>query len=82
MSATLVGEDGYNILYQYEPTEKQWWITGFNPNYMHVDPDKLTSYFKLGFDNVDMYNAFKNQMILDGERWYFDDLLMRCSYRF
>ena len=82
MSATLVGEDGYNIIYKYEPTEKQWWITGFNPNYMHVDPDKITSYFRLGFDNIDMYNAFKSSMNKKYEGWYFNDLNMMGFFTF
>ena len=46
----------------YFPNEKQWWITGFNSNYLNVSADDLFVAFALAFpNNQGMYWAFKNK---------------------
>lgn len=56
----------------YYPTEKQWWITAFNPDHLMVDANDLTAYLGVRFSNRDMYEAFKSSASRD-PRWSFND---------
>ncbi len=56
----------------YFPNEDQWWITGFNPKYQNVDANDLFVTIGVGFNNSDMYYAFKRQWGGDS-RWAFAD---------
>ena len=47
-----------DVIIGYAPTEKQWWITGFNPKYQDVKSRDLYVMSCLTFDNEDIYNAF------------------------
>ena len=49
---------GENII-SYDPGDKQWWITGFNPGYLNVNASDLTATFWIGFPNQGMYDAFR-----------------------
>ena len=52
-------------IFQWCPTEKQWWITGFNPEHLRdeVDVNKQAMICSIDFsDNVEMYKAFKNNI--------------------
>ena len=49
--------DGANILW-YAPSEKQWWITGFNPAYQNKKASQLTAVFGINFNSQSMYDAF------------------------
>ena len=44
----------------YAPKEKQWWITGFNPNYKNVKAGQLTAVYTVTFNTKTMYNDFLN----------------------
>lgn len=48
---------GRNII-DYAPKEKQWWITGFNPNYKNVNAGQLTAVYTVTFNTKTMYNDF------------------------
>lgn len=48
---------GYTII-DYKPSEKQWWITGFNPYYQDVKAKLLKATFKVKFNNSNMFNNF------------------------
>ena len=48
---------GYTII-NHKPSEKQWWITGFNPYYQNVKANQLKATFKLKFNNSAMFNSF------------------------
>ena len=48
---------GYTII-DHKPSEKQWWITGFNPYYQNVKSNQLKATFKLKFHNSAMFNSF------------------------
>ena len=48
-----------NLIIDYAPSERQWWITGFNPNYKNVSASDLTAVYTLIFNNDNMFNAFK-----------------------
>lgn len=60
---------GENII-NWQPAEKQWWITGFRYDKPHVDRDELTAAYTVTFNsekgaNKTMYKAFKEKW--DGE---------------
>lgn len=47
------------MIIQYKPSEKQWWITGFNPEYKDKNVDDLRAVYTIDFSsNTDMYGAF------------------------
>lgn len=50
-------------VFNYQPTEKQWWITGFNYKYhttqYELDYDIIKAYYTVTFNNFETYNAFK-----------------------
>jgi len=70
--AMFVEYTGYknnqSFLIAYTPTEKQWWITGFNPKYQNVNAGDLTVYFVLWFNDTGMFNAFRASVAGDS-RW-------------
>lgn len=72
MKVTLEDNQGNKIL-SYDPNEKQWWITGFNPYYQGVQADNLIATFTIYFSgNIDMYYAFKKSLRPDETRWTFN----------
>ena len=62
------------------PDEKQWWITGFNPNYLYVDAADLFVVFELEFNDSNMYNAFKNKYYKDERWWFWDNVQWAILY--
>ena len=59
------------IIISYAPVERQWWITGFNPNYLNVLAYNLTATFTLRFNSSEMFNAFRSKYAFDN-RWRFN----------
>ena len=58
----------------YYPSESQWWITSFNPDYKDVMAGDLTAMFTVDFSsNRDMYDAFQKNWDKDGSPWVFYD---------
>ena len=72
MSITVYYENSRII--GYSPGEKQWWITGFNPNYQNVNANDLSVMYQIRFNDPQMYEAFKRQLGYD-TRWSFYDYL-------
>lgn len=77
----------------YKPSEKQWWITGFNSNYQDPNVDKLSAKFTVKFNtkgysrdfDYKFYNAFciwKNKPSSTKHYWNFDDSNLEISYSF
>ena len=69
----------------YHPTAEQWWITGFNSNYMRVKACDLTATFSVRFTDQEMYDAFYgtwNNREQDGCRWVFDGTTCTATLRF
>ena len=70
MTLTL-SYNGAEII-NYHPTAEQWWITGFNSNYMRVKACDLTATFSVRFTDQEMYDAFygtwnnREQTAVDG----------------
>jgi len=48
-------------VFTYNPSDKQWWITGFNPNKKNVKANELTAIYTITFNNSTMYNDFYNK---------------------
>ena len=68
-----------NVIIGYAPTEKQWWITGFNPQYQNVKAKDLYVMSCLTFDNEDMYNAFAKA--IRSKREYAKDWTLWDQYK-
>ena len=50
-----------SILIEYKPSEKQWWITGFDPYEQNVKAKDLTAEFSVSFTDESMYQGFYNK---------------------
>ena len=59
MSLTLYDKNG-NTIFDYSPTEEQWWITGFAPFEQNVMANDLTAVYTVKFDDEGMFESFKN----------------------
>lgn len=53
----------------YAPREKQWWITGFNPNYTVYSIAFLTAIYTVTFNTKKMYDDFNEKWIKKDPRW-------------
>lgn len=49
-----------STIINYSPGDKQWWITGFNPNYKRVNANNLTVSYTVTFTQT-MYTNFYNK---------------------
>ena len=63
-------------LFERRPSEKQWWITGFDYKTPNVNRDDLTATFSVEFTNTNMYNCFKNQWHKKDSRWSYKTYMM------
>jgi len=64
-----------NTIIEYDPG-KQWWITGFNPEYKGKKASKLTATYSIDFSgNKDMYKAFinSNDYLRNKSKWSIDE---------
>ena len=53
-------ENNIQHIFSWKPTNPQWWITGFNPNYPNVDVTKLVLLGSINLsEHKDMYNSLK-----------------------
>jgi hypothetical protein len=58
----------YNTVFNWAPTEEQWWITGFVPLMQNHDPSDLIMINSIDFsENIGMYQALKYSMELEKE---------------
>ena len=60
-------------------SDRQWWLTSFNPHYKNVDANDLTIDYCVHFDSRQMYVDFKNAY---GDQWIFNDVDLTARYRF
>lgn len=58
------GSGNIDNVFSWNPNDKQWWVTGFNPEYVNkVDVKKLVSVGCVDFTgHEEMYNALKTNM--------------------
>ena len=69
------------LIIEYFPDEAQWWITGFNPNYLNVNAYDLVATIGVTFNDYGMYYAFKGQWS-DDFRWSFHDYQKLAIFHF
>ena len=51
-----------NVIATYNPSDPQWWITSFNPDYKNVDASNLSVSFTVNFSgNTGMFDDFYNE---------------------
>ena len=82
MTLTLKGNKG-NTIVNYNPSEKQWWITGFNPYCQDVQASNLTATYTINFSgNKDMYNEFYNEWNGVDKRWIFNPKKYTATFTF
>ena len=60
-----------STIINYDPGDKQWWITAFNPKYEDVQANNLTATYRVTFNNSTMYEDFlKSRSYLDNkDKW-------------
>lgn len=100
MTLKLVDNEG-NIIVDYDPNEKEWyheflgiepnkknwWITGFNPDYQDIDSSNLTATYTVDFTgNEDMFEAFRSKWEgvydTEGNKWLFNEDTLVATYVF
>lgn len=60
-------------IFNWAPTEEQWWITGFNPEFSNPNPQNMVMVCSIDFENEEFYNAFVNYYEPDKETILFDE---------
>ena len=71
MTLTLNDTNG-NQLFSYNPSEKQWWITGFNPYYQDMNASNLIATYTVTFNDIEMFRAFYLAWYGVSKNWSFD----------
>ena len=60
------GSDDIENIFSWAPEEAQWWITGFNPDYMFPDHRLMVSLGSIDYAGYpDLYNGLKNAVEKD-----------------
>lgn len=76
MSLKLQEIDSGKVLFDYHPSENQWWINGFDPSNQSAYAENLQLTVTIDFSsNPDIYRAFKEAMEAKNENGY----LMICK---
>ena len=58
MTLRILDIHGNQILGRY-PTDPQWWVTGFNPDYLLMDAEEMIAIYTISMsDQSDMFEAF------------------------
>ena len=82
MTLKLVDSNGTTI-FDYQPTENQWWVTGFNPSYQNVLACELTATYTIDFTGrTKMFENFKFSIDPSDKRWEFDTLNKLATFVF
>lgn len=77
MSLRLEEIDSGEVLFDYHPSENQWWINGFDPSNQNAFASNLQLTVTIDFSgNPDLYKAFKE--VWEGQGWVFDE--MQATY--
>jgi hypothetical protein len=64
-----------STIINYSPSDKQWWLTGFNPNYQGVNAGNLRAIYSITFNTQAMYTDFYKAWggVIDSRwKWTFD----------
>lgn len=66
MTMTLRLDYNNTNIINWQPSEKQWWITGFDWTKQHVNRNDLKAHFTVKFNDSNTYNNFINKW---NSRW-------------
>ena len=73
MSMTLILKDNNgNTIFNYKPSEKQWWVNGFNPYWQDVQASELIANYTVDFSGKEgMYSAFikSDDYLRNNSKW-------------
>lgn len=73
MTLSLYDKESGKPIFNYNPEDPQWWITGFNPKYQDVNYEDLEVRGSIDFsENPQFWEAFKENNIGE-EGWCFDE---------
>jgi hypothetical protein len=76
MTLKLSDKSG-NEYFTYNPTQDQWWITGFDTSHQTVQAADLIAEYTVDFtDRPEMWEAFKRKDVAKGWAWELDDRTM------
>ncbi|GMQ58874.1 hypothetical protein AN1V17_32700 [Vallitalea sediminicola] len=79
MTLSLEDSDS-NDIFDWDPGENNWWITGFNPDIQNIKANALTVKATINFsDNPDMWKSFYN-INQDNSMWTFYEDSMQAEY--
>jgi hypothetical protein len=68
----IVASTGEQI-YDYKPSENQWWITGFDPQHQNVGARDLTAIYTVDFSShPELWEGFVEEYGKKGTVWEFD----------
>ena len=82
MSLKLQEIDSGKVLFDYKPTEKQWWINGFDPSNQNAYYNNLSLTVTIDFsNNPEMFAAFKKQMLDERQNWMFNNMQATYNWR-
>jgi len=86
MTLTLLDKN-QKEMFKWEPTEDNWWITGFDQKAKNVKADDITAIYSVTFSDRTMYNNFYSKY---GDKdskehnpnWKFDNKTMTGIFTF
>lgn len=53
-----VSNDNAENIFIWNPSERQWWVTGFNPKFDNPDPDEMQMICSVNFIDDGLYKSF------------------------
>ena len=81
MSLKLTEIDTRNVLFDYTPKEKQWWINGFDPSNQNAYANNLALTVTIDFTGkTELYEAFKAAKDTQGY-WSYDGMIATYEWR-
>ena len=73
MTLALYDKEG-NVLMCYNPSDPQWWITGFEPMVQKAKADELVVIGSIDFStNPELWEAYKKKYGIDVSKLCFDE---------
>ncbi len=80
MTLSLYDKRTGKKIFEYNPDDPQWWITGFNPRYQDMNRDNLVVHGSIDFsDEPELWKAFYKKYGKK-EGWCFDEENMVAYY--
>ena len=62
------------LIISYTPSQKQWWITAFNPAYQYASANNLSALYRIEFNSTGLYWAFFDKYRYDSRCAFIPEL--------